>query len=70
MTIKTKPATDEYRDNWDRIFGGKQVEPLCDNADIDAAPPRTLADRDGAAQQDTQRLNSPACAAFCAGPVE
>lgn len=23
MTIKTKPATDEYRDNWDRIFGAE-----------------------------------------------
>lgn len=28
---RTKPAADEYRDNWDRIFGGKQVEPLRDN---------------------------------------
>lgn len=37
MTIKTKPATDEYRDNWDRIFGEKLVERLRDNADIDAA---------------------------------
>lgn len=23
MTIKTKPATDEYRDGYERIFGGK-----------------------------------------------
>lgn len=37
MTIKTKPATDEYRDNWDRIFGGKLIEQLRDNADLDAA---------------------------------
>lgn len=37
MTIKTKPATDEYRDNWDRIFGGKLVEQLRDNDDLDAA---------------------------------
>ena len=37
MTIKTKPATDEYRDNWDRTFVGNQVEPLRDNSDLDAA---------------------------------
>ena len=28
MTIKTKPTTQEYRDNWDAIFGTKQVPSL------------------------------------------
>ena len=23
MTIRSRPATDEYRDGWDRVFGGK-----------------------------------------------
>lgn len=27
MTIKTRPATPEYRDNWERIFGRKQELP-------------------------------------------
>ena len=25
MTITTKPATDDYRDGWDRIFGRKDA---------------------------------------------
>ncbi|MFA7269953.1 MAG: hypothetical protein WC073_11460 [Sterolibacterium sp.] len=25
MTIKTKPATDKYRDGWDRVFGKKET---------------------------------------------
>jgi hypothetical protein len=25
MTIKTKPATDEYRSNWDAIFGKQNI---------------------------------------------
>ena len=27
MTIRSRPATDEYRHNWDLIFGGKKGRP-------------------------------------------
>lgn len=26
VTIRTKPATQEYKDNWDRIFGKKSTD--------------------------------------------
>lgn len=26
--IRTKPATDQYRQGWDRVFGGKAPSPL------------------------------------------
>lgn len=37
MTIKTKPATKEYRDNWDMIFSnGRPVRPyVCENPEED-----------------------------------
>jgi len=35
MTIKSKAATPEYRDNWDRIFAKKKEPKVCSNCAVD-----------------------------------
>lgn len=51
MTIKTKPATDEYRDGWDRVFAKRADpnelgHPVVINAISGAARPSTNEDAD------------------------